>query len=272
MNVRIQGEKFNRTYEVPTTGNVLSLGGGKDSRMLLGALRELNHDPVPVTSGLGNADDLPETLVTTPLHGALGDRVMPALMQLGANYYFGSGLGEAHLNTPWHQYYDWGSPTGLREFSDLLKSLGVDTTCHAPATALPYNLIQKILSTRYPELAKHQNSVVPNALDEKNLHVTLCEILHDLPYQHHCSDDVFQSLLVKFVAQQTANPEDFGFRNYREPINREMRAIIHRCQHRPQFSSVENQIPENWQADWIDRIHPYEGMDPSFLSLFESAI
>ncbi len=42
--------------------HVLAFGGGKDSRMLLGALRELGLDPLIVTTGAENVPDLPEEL------------------------------------------------------------------------------------------------------------------------------------------------------------------------------------------------------------------
>jgi hypothetical protein len=100
---------------------------------------------------------------------------MPALMAGGRHFYFGSGLGEVHLQTPWQQYYDWGSPAALAEFSRLLASLGVEMHAHAPAAMLPYNLIQRILFERYPALYAHQRSVARDEPSDKNLHVSLCE-------------------------------------------------------------------------------------------------
>ena len=64
--------------------------------------------------------------MTEPLTDALADRVMPSFMALGRHFYYGSGLGEVHRETPWQQYYDMGSPRSLGRLSSLFASLGVE--------------------------------------------------------------------------------------------------------------------------------------------------
>ncbi len=255
--VTVEADTTDAVPPCPTEGHVLAFGGGKDSRLLLGVLREAGRSPRVVTAGAANAADVPGAWVTTPLNGVLADRVMPALMARGRHFYFGSGLGEAHRETPWHQYFDWGSPRALGEFSRLLAAFGVRMALHAPAAMLPYNLIQRILFERYPELFAHQRSVEPEERTEKNLHVSLCEIHHGIPFHRHCSEGVFRELLDGFVRRQLAAPFDFGYRNHRETIHREMRAIAFRHRDHALFAAVRTRLPGDWDGPWIDYVHAY---------------
>ena len=59
------------------------------------------------------------------------------------------------------------------------------------------------------------------------------------------------------MTKQAAKPDDFGYRNCREIINREMRAIICRRRADPAFRSVRSLVPPEWDEDWIDVIHDY---------------
>jgi hypothetical protein len=270
LDVTVEGETIDRVYDFPTEGHVLAFGGGKDSRLILGVLREAGVRPLPVCAGAEYALDVAEARVTAPVSGVLADRVMPALMERGRHFYFGSGLGEAHRETPWHQYFDWGSPRALAELSHLLASLGVAMHAHAPASMLPYNLIQRILFERYPELYAHQQSVAKDDPTEKNLHVALCEIRHGIPFHHHCHESLFLELLDRFVQRQRSQPLDFGYRNHREVIHREMRAIVHRLRAEPLFSRVRSRVPMSWEGPWSDYIHPYVAPEtpPEFLRIY----
>ena len=93
---------------------------------------------------------------------------------------------------------------------------------------LPYNLIQRILAERFPCLGAFQQSVEPNEMTEKNLHVSLCRLYHGLGIESNVSPAVFRELLRQFVNNQLNSPDDFGFRDYRLPIRLEMRAILDR--------------------------------------------
>jgi hypothetical protein len=270
LDVTIEADTIDRAYDCPTEGHVVAFGGGKDSRLILGILREAGVQPRPITAGAENVPDVPEARITESVSGVLADRVMPALMSLGRHFYFGSGLGEAHRETPWHQYFDWGSPWALAELSQLLASLGLTMQAHAPAAVLPYNLIQRILFERYPRLYAHQRSVAPDERSEKNLHVSLCESRHGIPFDRHCSEALFRELLDRFVRQQLAHPRDFGYRNHREVISREMRAIIFRMRADPFFAGVRSRVPADWEDRSIDYIHPYVAPDapPEFLRIY----
>ncbi|HUF70204.1 MAG TPA: hypothetical protein VMM79_16270 [Longimicrobiales bacterium] len=113
LEISVQSDSAEPSFDHSTDGHVLAFGGGKDSRLLLGALRELGRRPLPVTAGAAYAADIPESRITESISGVLTDRVMPALMSLGREFYFGSGFGDTHRVTPWHQYFDWASASAL---------------------------------------------------------------------------------------------------------------------------------------------------------------
>lgn len=257
IEIEVQADTTDRRFDGVTEGHVLAFGGGKDSRLLLGLLREAGYTPRSVTAGQRHALDLDDVRCVEPLHGALADRVMPALMAGGRHFYFGSGLGEVHRRVPWQQYYDWASPAALAELSALLRALGVEMDAHAPAAVLPYNLIQRMLFERYPRLYAHQRSVEPNEATEKNLHVSLCELHHGIAFGHHCDAALFRGLLTRFVEEQLGNPRPFGYREHRETIHREMRAIVFRHRAEAPFAEVRDRIPLEWDGTWIDYVHDY---------------
>lgn len=254
----------------PTCDSTLAFGGGKDSRLLLGLLREFDTNPAPFQSGFPIGFDIADLKVTEPVSLGLADHVMPALMCAGQAFFFGSGLGEAHLSEPWHRHYDFGSPTALDELGTLCSSYGPVLRCQAPLSLLPYNLIQRILADRFPRLAKFQQSVEPNEESEKNLHVSLCKLYHGLDIKDNASPAVLRSLLDKFIEHQLANPNDFGFRDYRLPIRLEMRALLDRLRDHELIHHAASRIPESWAGDWIDHVHRYVDphVDRQFLDVF----
>lgn len=266
----VEAPTLEARLDEPTAGHVLAFGGGKDSRLVLGLLRELGRDPLVITAGAANAHDLPDALVVEPLTDALADRVMPSLMALGRHFSYGSGLGEVHLETPWQQYYDMGSPRSLAQLSALMASLGIETHAHAPAAGLPYNLTQRILHDRYPDLHAGQVSVRRGMGSEKNLHVSLLKLMHGISFEDHCDEPLFRKILARFVGRQTDEPLAFGYRNHRETINREMRAIIWRHRDHPLMSGVRERVPPDWDGPWIDYVHTYAwpSPDPAWLAIY----
>jgi len=271
LSVTVEADTIDRTYDIPGKGNILAFGGGKESRLLLGLLRELGQTPRLTTGGAENAPpDLPSAEISEPFWGALAERVMPALMSGAGHVYFGGALGEVPLNRPWQQYYDMASPEGQHELSTLCGSLGVDLTLHGPLSVLPSNLVQKVLSARYPDLAAHQQSVLPGRPTEKNLHLSLLKIHHGLAISPHCADVLFRRLLRAFVTDKLSHPDDFGFHNFRELFHREMMAIAARRRDHPLLDEVRSRVPAEWEASWIDGIHTYidPRIDPSVLEVF----
>lgn len=256
-HIEVSGPEFDKSFDLSTYGSTLAFGGGKDSRMLYGALCEIGMDPVIYTAGKGNTPDIPEARISIPISGRMSDRVIAALMACPKTYYCGNALGEAKRETPWQQYYDWTSPRPLKEMSSFLQSIGLDTNLMSPVSVLPQNLIQKILYERYPDLYRHQVSVPPEAPTEKNLHVALLKRYHDIDFSDHCSLPLFKRLLAEFVARQTNDPDNFGYRQHREVINREMRSIIYHFKEDGDFTGVRSLVPDDWRGEWINYIHTY---------------
>lgn len=254
--VTIEARSSDATFDGVTDRHVLAFGGGKESRTILGMLRETGRDPLVVSSWERNVPDLPSALVSEPSGLALVDRLMPALMQRGGHLYVGGTLGGSHRVSPWHRYYDMGAPAPLRETADLLGSLGLPMTLHAPLAVAPPNIGQWVLHDRYPDLHRFQQSVRAGAVTDKNLHVALCRLHHGIAHHEHCPPELFERLLERFVRRERTRPAGFGRRREREVISREMRAIIHRHRDEPPFEGVRDQVPDDWAGDWIDYLHP----------------
>ena len=249
---------------------MLAFGGGKDSRTILGLLREVGIEPRVVISQDGMVRPPPGSLLTQPLHGVLADRLMPGLMSLGRHLYVGHGLGEVHLRQTWQQYYDCGALVGRQQLSALLSGLGVTTDVHAPLSVLPYNITQRILFERYPDLYVDQTSSPPERRSDKTLHVALLKLYHGLPHLDAIEPELFPVLLHGFVERQARAPQDHGYRDARETIDLEMRSIIWRMREHEAMTGIRGRIPPSWDGPWIDYIHDYvdPGVDPAFLDIF----
>lgn len=264
--LEIEASLYRETFDVSTGGHVLAFGGGKDSRLLYGLLVELGRDPQIYVGGDRFTGDLPAARRAEPIHGAMPDKLMPGLMARPARYYNGSGLGEIHKQRPWHQYYDISSPDALSGFSSLLARLGFRIDFEPAVCVLPYNLIQKILCLRYPELYRHQVSTPVGARSEKNLHVALLKRYHGISHESHLSPDGFRALSRKFVAKD--EHEAFGFRRHREIITREMRSILSVLAESDGY--LKKIVPAGWGEAWIDYVHPYAypGLGQEFLDIY----
>jgi hypothetical protein len=257
--------------DAATDGSVVLFGGGKDSRLLLGTLRELGNDPkVASAFGARNASDIGGALCFEPFEGSMASRIVPGLMMLPRTIYQGSGLGEVHKKTPWHQYYDISSMDALVDTSNLLKSYGIHTDIVAPQSILPYNIVQRILCDRYPDIAQGQASVPRDAASDKNLHVSLLEAFCGRSYLRHCNQELFKKLLSDFITRQTNEGSSFGIRDHYEIISREMRAIIFKLAARGQLPVGPELVPSEWDADWINYIHKYvyEGVSDDLLVIY----
>ena len=272
IGIDVDSRTVTQTFEVKTSGTAVLFGGGKDSRVLLGSLRELGQAPVVVSgAGAHYARDIPDALVFDLYDIAMPNRMLPAFMLGFKDVYHGSGLGEVHISKPWwQQYYDISAPGPVGDTNRLLQSLGVDLTVHVPQCILPYNLVQLILARRYPDLYRGQISVRPEERSEKNLHVALLQRYHGLPHSDHCSDGLLQTLARRFIAKQTKAPGDFGFHGNREIIQREMRAMLFRLHQRGDSMLAGIGSPAEWDAPWIDHIHTYchPHVDRQLLNLY----
>ncbi len=262
VEVTIESGDASASFDGATAEHVVAFGGGKESRAILGMLRETGHAPLVVSTWARNVADLPAALVSDPVAGGIVDRIMPALMRRGSHLYLGGTMGGSHRVTPWHRYYDVSAPAALRETSALLAALGLPTRLHAPLAIAPPNIGQWVLHDRYPELFRHQYSTRDGRPSEKNLHVALCRAHHGIPYHQHCPPELFARLLDRFVTRELRAPDDFGQRREREVISREMRAIIHRHREEPPFAGVRGRIPDEWAGDWVDMLHSYVDPEP----------
>ncbi len=263
-------------FDCVPEGHFVAFGGGKDSRLLLGVLQETGTNPVPVAAGAIYAKDLPEARITKGLSYAeslkltLVDRIMPALMSLGAHYYFGACLADCIQHMPWQQHYDMAAPEAIADFENLLHSLGLPMRIHAPSAMLPSNVVQHILCKRYPQLYQHQHSVEKEANNDKNLHVALCELHHEISFTHHCSEGLFKDLALRFIQRSLVRPSESGYRSHRKGVDLEMRAIFARHRDHPLFAEFARRIPLNWDSDWIDYIHREKAINapPEFHQIF----
>ena len=270
LDITIEAATYERTWDSARAGAIQTFGGGKESRLLFGLLREVGHTPRLATAGAGNAPpDLQPVEVSEPLWGALAEWVLPALMSEAAKVYVGGSLGEAVRQQPWQQYYDLASPEGQQSFNALMLSLGIGVALAGPLVVLPPNLVQRTLSARYPALAAHQASVPAGRRSEKNLHVALIKLHHGLPFDDHCPPALFTTLVRAFVDDKLARPDDFGFHGFREPFHREMMAILARHRAHPLLREVGARVPAEWEATWIDGVHTYmhPQVDPALLAL-----
>ena len=270
VDIEVDAPLADMQFDDPAEGHVLAFGGGKDSRLILGLLRESGIEPTVVSGKGAFASDIPGALVADPIMPILVDRIMPSLMQRGRHIYYGGGLGETHRTTPWHRYYDMASARGRGQLSGLLQELGSDTSIDAPVVVLPYNLSQRMLHDRFADLQAGQISTKEGARTDKNLQVALLKLYHDIPHTDRIDDDLFGELLVDFVRRQLADPSDFGERDHREVINREMRSIIWRRRDHRALAAVRDDVPAAWDEAWIDYVHDYAdpGVDPAFTDVF----
>ena len=253
-----------------SSGDVLLFGGGKDSRTMLGMVRETGTDPVVVSAkGRVYATDIPDAKVYQPLNFAMPVRIVPSLMMLPKNIYHGAGLGEVHVSHPWHQYTDITAPDVLDDFSAMLAGIGVETKFHVPLVVLPYNVIQRILVTRYPELYKGQISVKKNEKTDKTLHIAMCLMYHGFDASSVADPEVIQALGEDFRKRMLQDESKaFGYRGNYEVIAREIVCLMNRLTSRGKLAF---EGLEKYEAPWVDHIHTYTnpGIDQKFLDIFK---
>lgn len=261
IGIEVVSKTVAASYDLPTNGTSVLFGGGKDSRLLLGTLRELGETPSVVSAkGAHYATDIEGALIFDTFDFAMPNRIVPAMMLGAKHIYHGSGLGEVHISKPWwQQYYDISAVAPVGETNALLKRLGADITVHVPQCILPYNIVQLILARRYPGIFAGQISVEPGERSEKNLHITLLKRYHGIAHQRHCPDALLLQMAQRFIVNSARG--GFGYRGNREVINREMRAILYRLHQRGDLDLSGDPPPDAWDAPWIDFIHSYANPD-----------
>lgn len=219
-------------------------------------LRETGTNPTIVSAqGTHYAADIREAKTFSTRSFTMPNRIVPALMLLPKVIYHGAGLGEVHETIPWHQYMDISTPEALDETTQLLRSIGVETTFQVPLVVMPYNLTQKVLAVRYPDLYAHQLSVKRNSEGFKTLHVALGKMYHGLEWHDVCDAGVLQVLASRFMQAMTDDPDSvWGYHRNYEIIALEIRALLHRVAPR---GGLQLSVPPEWDEPWIDSIHTY---------------
>jgi hypothetical protein len=273
--ITVEAPSASLIMEATAQGQVLMFGGGKESRLLLGLIREAGVEPEVVTAMPLRATDLPSALISESVHGALVDRLMPGLMRLGTDVFYGGSLGGAHRVTPWQQAYDLGSAENLAGLSKLLRTMGAGSQVHAPLAVLPANLIQRLLHDRHAELFAGQMSTREGARNFKGLSVALLKMLHDLHWRDRFDEAALPRLVERWVQQQTDAPDDHGYRDNNLTFDLEMRAVVWRLRDRDELRVVRDRIPDHWAAAWIDYVHDYVDTtgrsDPGFMRVFRES-
>lgn len=269
LTIEIQADTFDRTYSIEGRGHIISFGSGKESRLLLGVLRELGIAPRLATGGTADRPPDLEVEYVDLVRGTTTERTFPGLMAGAAHYYYGATLGTVHVTRPWHQYYDRGSPEGTAAFEGLLRALGVDVRLHVPLVVLPTNRVQHILAARYPELSRHQRSVSEKSEGEKHLEIALAGLYHRVPVPAVGRPEALPRIAERLVRRMRANPRDFGYNGHREIHRREMLALLWRLRDVPWLAHVRPELLPEWDARWIDHIHTYvhPSVDPAWLAV-----
>ena len=252
----------------PSRRATLAFSGGRDSRLLLGMLMEMGVNPVCVYHGndLDPVAGVSELKTSWPVRGVLSEVLMPAFMQAGPFMYLGQGMDEAmYKPPPWRQYYDLASHFCLRDMSDLLASVGVQTKVLAPLTIAPRNVVQNMLHSRYPHLAAYQYSCKPFTKQNKNGRTSLYKLCNNISPWKECPLPLFKTIMIQLMDQ------DFSYPKFHPNSNFEARCVIHRLRSRPELSHVKPRIQDAWAGQWIDYLHTYINptVDEGVLSIFK---
>ncbi len=273
----VEADRYDATFDVEPGPAALAFSGGKDSRLVYGLLRERGVDFVSYHSKEWDklaASDIPGLRVSSPIRGTLVDRIMPPLMSCPESLYVGHGIGEAYSSRPWHNAYDLGGwPRHVRLF-ELLSGLGIHSRIRAPLACLPYNITQKILCSRYPAIANRQCSTPPNIDHEKNLHVAMCKRYHGIPHKWHCSEPLFNRLVLKFLSAHARRKLSLNSGDWMTSVHMELRAMMWAMGEKGDkyFSPLLPKMEPGWKTDWIDHVHDHmvPDLDPWFLDVFHS--
>jgi len=245
-----------------SSGDCLALGNGKDSRMLLGALRETGRTPTVYGHMRGEVNGI-AVRRSDGFSGYFAERVMPTLMSGSSHIYWGMGSGEAwYSGTPWQLFHDVSAHVRLSEISSLLQSVGIGVSIHAPLAVLPYNITQKILCSRYPALATGQVSTKKQEHSAKNLRTSVLKLWAGVAPWDFCSKPLFHSLLDKWLSRQVEDHQEYG-------TEIETRALLTRMLDLPQIRPFRDRIPKEWDVPWVDYLHPHVApVDASMMRIF----
>ena len=267
INTKVYSPTVTETAGCPSFWpNVVGFGGGKESSLICGMARELGLSPQMM---MGTMDAGRQSLrwpwedisFFKPVNKGVTDRLILQMM-CGNTVYHGAGLGDTWRSDPWTQYYDIGSQEGWNQFNDMFARLGVNRRVIVPLQCVPFAQVPRILCERYPDIAVRRRSTDRRGkFSEKNLHVTLCEMVGDVPYDMHCTPAILCQLVESFVARG----DDFGFRNSRRLVHLEIRAMLWHLRDSPELAPVRHLITDvDWCRSWPWMGHYYHQTPTEF--------
>jgi hypothetical protein len=229
--------------------SILALGNGKDSRLLYGLLREIGKTPAVFMHGLGPAKNIDPVIRSGPIAPRLSERLFAPLMHAPEEFYIGVGSGEAtYTEAPWRIFQHLSSIVRTNELSEMLIKAGAPTRIRVPLTVLPYNIIQKILCLRYPDLYAGQVSTAPGDPSRKNFRIAVMKLWHGFDPWDVCPRDLFETLLLQWVKQ--SDEKAYG-------VELETRGLIWQMRDEPEFRSVRDVVDPSWDQPWIHYVHEY---------------
>jgi hypothetical protein len=249
---------------------VVGFGGGKESSLNCGVTRELGYSPRMMMGSRRPSTpakrwDWDDMVWIIPINKGVTDRLLPQLM-CGRVLYHGSCLDDSMKTTPWHQYYDIGSQESWNMMNALFKSLGIDRTVYTPLECLPCAQIPNILCQRYPEVAEKRKSVDDFSFGEKNMHVSLCEMIGGIDPAFHCKPSDLVLLVERFIDKY--NAEDFGKRDARYLARDGMCAMLYHLREHEYLKPIRNRIKDEWKREFIHRGHFYKNVPKEFEEIF----
>jgi hypothetical protein len=258
------------TSAEPLFDCVVGFGGGKESSLNCGVTRELGYSPrmmmgSPNPKTPAKRWNWPDMVWTIPVNKGVTDRLLPQMM-CGRVLYHGSCLDDSMKTKPWHQYYDIGCQESWDTMNAMFKRLGADRTVYTPLECLPCAQVPGILCKRYPEVAAKRKSVENFSRGEKNMHVSLCEMVGGIDPTDHCSPEVLVELVEKFIDR--FNAEDYGKRDARYLARDGMCAMLYHLRDHDYLKPVRGRIKDEWEREFIHRGHFYKNVPREFEEIF----
>jgi hypothetical protein len=252
------------TFGAPVWDHVVGFGGGKESSLICGMARELGYSPMmlmgsPRPSTPAKRWTWDDIRFFRPLNKGVSDRLVVQLM-CGANLYHGSCLDDSMRTTPWHQYFDIGSQEGWNQMNAMFDRLGMGRRVYTPLEPVPCAMVSTVLCERYPEVARLRKSVDLQSKGEKNMHVSLCEMMGGIDPSDHCSPELLRQLVGRFMEKYEKG--NYGKRDARKLAMWGMLAMLHHLRGHEILSGFE--IPDSWKREFIHYGHFYKDTPDGF--------
>ena len=249
--------------------NIVGFGGGKESSLVCGMARELGYSPrmlmgSPKPANPGKVWTWPDISFAIPCNKGVTDRIVIQIMS-GNLVFHGAALEDGWRTNPWTQYYAIGTQEGWDQLNDVFTALGVDRKVVVPLQGIPGAQIPRILCNRYPDVADLRMSVNRvNDRSEKNLHVFLCEVISNVPWDAHIKPDQILEQTRKFLAKCP----DVDTNDGRMVTRIMMRAMLYEARDHEHLTEVRHLIKDEWKRRHIHLGHYYRKMPEDFEQIY----